>query len=361
MKATLLLEDGTTFTGEGIGAPGEVHGEICFCTSMTGYQEALTDPSYAGQILVLTYPLVGNYGIDPERYESDGIQVEGFVVREACQNPDHPSSRETLGAFLRREDIPGITGVDTRALTLKIRERGVMKASLHAGEKPVDPEALLARNRRAPEIGERDLVSRVTREQPAEYPGEGSRIAVLDLGMKHSIRDNLVDRECEVRVLPADTSAAGIREHKPDGLVISPGPGDPARLESVQETLRELMGELPMFGICLGHQVLALAVGATTYKLKYGHRGANQPVKDLNRDRVYMTAQNHGYAVDRGTIPETEFEVDKVNLNDDTVEGMVHRRHDIMTVQYHPEAHPGPLDSQYLFDDFLEMVHRAGC
>ncbi|WP_456475107.1 glutamine-hydrolyzing carbamoyl-phosphate synthase small subunit [Candidatus Pyrohabitans sp.] len=356
MKAALVLEDGTIVSGEGFGAEGEVYGEVVFCTSMTGYQEALTDPSYAGQILLLTYPLVGNYGVNSYDSESLRIQVEGFVVREACGKPSHRSAEATVDEFLKREGIPGIAGVDTRALTIKIRSYGVMKGALKTSQREIDAEALLERCRAAPDIGELDLVSGVTCEDIQHHPGKGPRIAILDLGMKWSIRDNFLKRGCEVYVLPAKTSPKEILNLEPHGVVVSPGPGDPKRVPYAIRTVRELMGEVPLFGICLGHQMLALASGGETYKLKFGHRGANQPVKDLRTGRVYITSQNHGYAVDAGSLPEDEFRVDKLNLNDSTVEGMRHRSLEIMSVQYHPEANPGPKDSEYLFDEFLEMI-----
>ena len=359
MKATLVLEDGTVVEGEGFGAEAEVHGEVVFCTSMTGYQEALTDPSYAGQVLLLTYPLVGNYGVNRYDSESTRIQVEGFVVREACDKPSHRDAEATVHEFLRREGVPGIAGVDTRALTRKIRSYGVMKGALKTSKNAIDAQALLERCRSAPDIGELDLVSRVTCSEVQHFPGKGPRIAILDLGMKLSIRDNFLKRGCEVYVLPAKTPAREILALEPRGVVVSPGPGDPKAAPYAIETVKKLMGEVPLFGICLGHQILALASGGETYKLKFGHRGANQPVKDLRTGRVYITSQNHGYAVDAGSLPEDELRVDKLNLNDSTVEGMRHRSLEIMSVQYHPEANPGPKDSEYLFDEFLRMVSHA--
>jgi carbamoyl-phosphate synthase small subunit len=359
LNAKLVLEDGTTVTGDGFGAETEVTGEIVFCTSMTGYQEALTDPSYAGQILLLTYPLVGNYGVNPGDYESDRIQVEGFLVREYCEQPDHSEADQTLHEFLKGEGIPGLANLDTRAMTLRIRDGGVVKGSIKTSSEPIDEDELLETCRNAPDYGELDLVSRVSRDEPIYHEGPGEDIAVIDLGMKHSIRDNLLDRGCGVHVLPAETSAEDILERDVDGVVISPGPGDPENVPGGVDRINNLLGEVPVFGICLGHQLLAHAAGGDTYKLKFGHRGANQPVKDLNNDRIYITSQNHGYAVDDESLPEDKLEVDKINLNDETVEGMQHREHNAMSVQYHPEACPGPQDSSYLFDDFLEMVQDA--
>ncbi len=359
LNAKLVLEDGTVVNGEGFGAETEVTGEIVFCTSMTGYQEALTDPSYAGQILLLTYPLVGNYGVNPDDYESEKIQVEGFLVREYCERPDHSESRQTLHEFLKGEGIPGLANLDTRALTLRIRDRGVVKGALKTSTGAINENDLLETCRSAPDYGEVDFVSRVSRNRPVYHEGDGEEIAVIDLGMKHSIRDNLLKRGCGVHVLPAKTSAEEILERDVDGVVISPGPGDPENVPGGVERINRLLDEVPLFGICLGHQVMAHAAGGETYKLKFGHRGANQPVKDLNKDRIYITSQNHGYAVDDETLPGDDLEVDKINLNDETVEGMKHRRYDAMSVQYHPEASPGPQDSSYLFDDFLEMVRDA--
>lgn len=342
--------------GTGFGAETTVTGEMVFCTSMTGYQEALTDPSYAGQILLLTYPLVGNYGVNDEDYESSRIQCEGFVVHEYCEDPDHSEASRTVHEYLQDENIPGISNLDTRALTLRIRDRGVVKAALQVSSDPIDADALVETCRQSQDYGERDLVERVTCDEPQFYEGPNEDIVVLDLGMKYSIRNNLLDRGCSVTVMPAGSDAGDIMDQDPDGVVVSPGPGDPENVPGGVETVDNLIGEVPVFGICLGHQLMAMAGGGETYKLKFGHRGANQPVKDINKDRIYITSQNHGYAVDEDTISGKEFEVDKININDDTVEGMQHQKHPAMSVQYHPEANPGPEDSSYLFDDFLRMI-----
>ncbi len=356
LKATLVLEDGTIVEGEGFGAEKEVHGEVVFNTSMCGYQEALTDPSYKGQILMLTYPLVGNYGVNEEDFESDGIKAEGFVVREDCLSPSHRASTEIIHGFLKRYDVPGIAGVDTRALTIKIRKYGTMKGALKTSRTSIDGNALLDRTRKQKDISELDLVSLVTSKAAKRYPNPGKRIALLDCGVKLSILKNLLARKCDVTVFPAHASAAEILEAEPQGVVVSNGPGDPMRATYVIETLKELVEEKPVFGICLGHQLLALSAGARTYKLKFGHRGSNQPVKDLDTGRVYITSQNHGYAVDVKTLEGTGYKADKINLNDRTCEGMRHKELPIFSVQYHPEAHPGPKDNEYLFDEFLEMI-----
>lgn len=356
LHAALALEDGTVLTGTGFGAETVTTGELVFCTSMTGYQEALTDPSYAGQVLLLTYPQVGNYGIHEEQNESDQIQAEGLVIRDPSGIADHPESDRSLHRFLREEGVPGIAGIDTRALTLEIREKGVIQVALSVSNEPVDSDNLVERARSAPPLEERNLVEQVTRQAPAFYEGNGPRISILDLGMKNAIRDAFLERGCTVTVHPAFSDPADIREADPDGVVLSPGPGDPQNLTEVVETADRLIEDYPVFGICLGHQVLALAAGAETYKLKFGHRGANQPVKDLSTDRVQMTSQNHGFAVEADTVPSHRYRINRMNLNDGTVEGMTHRDKPVVTLQYHPEASPGPRDSSFLFDDFLEKM-----
>ncbi len=358
MYAALVLEDGTIVEGEGFGAEREVLGEVVFNTSMCGYQEALTDPSYNGQILMLTYPLIGNYGINKENFESDGIKAEGFVVKEYCEMPSHRSAGKTIHNFLLENGIPGISGVDTRALTIKIRKYGTMKSALKTSQKKIDAEELLERAKRQKDISELDLVREVTCKEIKQYRGEGRKIVLIDCGLKLSILRNLLKRNCDVIVVPAFTGYKKILDLEPEGVVISNGPGDPMRVEYVIETIRKLFEEKPIFGICLGHQLLALASGAKTYKLKFGHRGSNQPVKDLATQRVYITSQNHGFAVDAKTLKGTGFEVSHLNLNDKTVEGMRHAELPIMSVQYHPEAHPGPHDSEYLFDEFLKMIEE---
>ena len=361
-QAYLVLEDGSVHEGESFGADTLGHGEVVFNTSMTGYQEVLTDPSYAGQLVALTYPLVGNYGINEEDSESRQIQVAGLIVQEHCDRPSHGRSRQTLDEFLRSQSIPGISGVDTRSITRRLRRQGVMMGLITSEP----PEQALARLAEMPRYDDLDFVHTVTTEesyqwdQPALEPdAPGYRILVTDCGLKYNILRLLRQRGCQVIVLPATTPAEEMLALKPAGLVLSPGPGDPQLMDYIVSNVRELVGRVPIMGICLGHQLVARALGGDTFKLKFGHRGANHPVKDLSNGRVHITAQNHGYAVDADSLPPG-LEVSHVNLNDGTVEGLHHRDMPLFTIQYHSEASPGPRDNEYMFDRFLQMVADAG-
>lgn len=353
-KAVLVLSDGSVFHGEGFGAVGTRAGELVFNTSMTGYQEALTDQSYAGQILTLTYPLIGNYGVDESSFESRKIQVEGFVVREACYSPSHRDSVKGINEFLSEHDIPGISGLDTRAITRKIRSCGVLPACISVYDGEVDARELLEKAKGV-NYSETDFVAKVTPKNPREWGNGDKKVALIDCGTKLSIIRELNKRNVKVISVPAFTSPEEILSYDVDGVVISNGPGDPALLKAVSSNIRKLFGKLPIFGICLGNQLLGQAGGAKTYKLPFGHRGSNQPVLDLESNRVYITSQNHGYAIDEKTLPE-EFEVSHRNCNDNTVEGIRHKELPIFSVQYHPEASPGPRDSAYLFDRFLRCL-----
>ena len=357
-KALLVLRDGSVFPGKGFGAEAISTGELVFNTGFCGYQETLTDPSYAGQILTATYPLIGNYGVNLEDFESDRVQVSGFVVREVCNKPFHMKSKETLDGFLKRSGIPGIYDVDTRAIVRRIREFGVMPAclSVYSGKKP-DEEELLGEARKL-DYSKIDFVDIVTTKKEKKYLVDGKhKVVLIDCGVKMSIIRELLKRNISVVSVPARTGAEEILSMNPDGVVISNGPGDPALLTYVAKTARELMHKLPVFGICLGHQVIAHAVGGRTFKLKFGHRGGNHAVKDLESGRVYITSQNHGYAVDEKSLPK-EFIVTHRNCNDNTVEGIGHKELPVFSVQYHPEAGPGPLDSRYLFDKFVGELHE---
>lgn len=358
MKAILALEDGTIFEGQSLGAPGRTFGEIVFNTGMTGYQEILTDPSYAGQIVCLTYPLIGNYGINEEDFESRQVQVEGFIVREAADTPSNWRAQRTLDAFLKEKQIVGIQRVDTRALTRRLRVQGVMMGAISTDD---SPEELITRVRNAPSYSGVDFVRKVTTKQPYVWPFEGEprfRVALLDCGVKYNIMRSLAKYGCQTTVFPCTAPAEQILEMNPDGILLSPGPGDPALLGYVVETVQKLVGKKPIMGVCLGNQLLGYAFGSRTFKLKFGHRGSNHPVKNLATDRVYITSQNHGYAVDPHAL-KGGMEVAHLNLNDGTVEGLRHRELPIFSIQYHPEASPGPTDSRHFFQEFVEMMEKA--
>ncbi|NMC28435.1 MAG: glutamine-hydrolyzing carbamoyl-phosphate synthase small subunit [Syntrophomonadaceae bacterium] len=353
-KGYLVLENGAIFTGEFAGAPATVDGEAVFNTSMNGYQEIITDPSYAGQILTFTYPSIGNYGCGDYGFESERPAVRGLVVKELAQSPDHYQSRWTIADFLARYEIPCLTGVDTRAVTRVLRQYGTMGAVLT--DELADRESAVLAASRGQSWLETDLVKSVSREDKAVYGTGPCKIVLLDFGVKQNIINSLADRGCQVVVMPAASSAEEVMAEGPQGLVLSNGPGDPAACKPAVEEIKKLLGRIPTFGICLGHQLLALALGGATYKLKFGHRGGNHTVKDLRTGLCLISSQNHGYAVAPASLPTDEVMISFINLNDGTVEGMIHKKLPIMSVQFHPEATPGPRDSAYLFDDFLKMI-----
>ena len=356
MKAYLILEDGTVFTGTSIGSQREVISEIVFNTSMTGYLEVLTDPSYAGQAVVMTYPLIGNYGICREDMESRQAWPDGYIVRELSRIPSNFRSGDTIDHFLKEQDIPGISGIDTRALTKILREKGTMNGMITTNG-DYDLEEVKEKIRQYTVKG---VVLKTSVKKPYVLPGDGKKVALLDCGAKDNIARNLNKRGCEVTVYPADTPAEEILKTDPDGIMLSNGPGDPAENVGIIEEVRKLYeSSVPIFAICLGHQLMALATGAKTYKLKYGHRGGNHPVKDLETGRVYITSQNHGYAVDEESLDPSVAVPAFVNVNDKTNEGLKYVGKNIFTVQYHPEACPGPLDSGYLFDRFMRMMEEG--
>ncbi len=352
MKAFLILEDGTVFEGTSIGSKREMISEIVFNTSMTGYLEVLTDPSYAGQAVVMTYPLIGNYGITPDM-ESKKAWPDGYIVRELSRMPSNFRCEGTIQEFLEKQDIPGIAGIDTRALTKILREKGTMNGMITTNA-AYNLEEVLPKIA-AYEVG--DVVSKVTCKERYVLPGDGYKVALMDYGAKNNIARSLNQRGCEVTVYPAHTKAEEVLAANPDGIMLSNGPGDPKTCTGIIEEVRKFYeSDVPIFAICLGHQLMALANGGDTHKLKYGHRGGNHPVKDLSTNRVYISSQNHGYVVDDTTLSQEIAKPAFVNVNDGTNEGMEYTGKKIFTVQFHPEACPGPQDSGYLFDRFMEMM-----
>jgi len=357
MDAILALEDGSVFKGNSFGSTGERYGEVVFNTSMTGYQEILTDPSYKGQIVVMTYPLIGNYGINSEDVESSRPFVEGFVVKEYSRIASNWRSQKTLDEYLKEHNIIGIEGIDTRRLTLRIREVGAMKAVLSTDD--LNEDSLVRKARNSLGLVGRDLVREVINKKEyvwSKIDNPRFNVVVLDCGVKYNILRELARRKCQVRVVPADTPAEDILKMKPDGLLLSNGPGDPAAVKYMIETTRTLSKKIPIFGICLGHQMLGLSLGGRTYKLKFGHHGANHPVKDLRSGKVLITVQNHGFCVDINSLPKNDIELTHINLNDNTLEGMRHRKLPLFSVQFHPEASAGPHDAEQLFDEFIKMM-----
>ena len=363
-QAILVLEDGRTFNGASFGATGETFGEMVFNTSMTGYQEILTDPSYAGQIVCMTYPLIGNYGVNETDVESRRPWVEGFVVREASRIASNWRSTESLDAYLERNNIVGIEHIDTRALVRHIRDKGAMRAGISTVE---NAEALLAKILASPEMKNRELASSVTIDESYSYSAirnpqsaiEPFHIVAYDFGVKTNSLREFSKFGCRVTVVPAETSANDVIALKPDGIFLSNGPGDPASMKGVIEEIKNLAEtQTPMFGICLGHQLIGSAFGGETYKLKFGHRGGNQPIKDLTTGKIEITSHNHGFAVDADSLP-AEVEVTHVNLNDNTVAGLRHKTLPVFSVQYHPESAPGPHDSEYLFERFVELMGKG--
>jgi len=367
MKAFIALEDGTIFEGVSFGATGERLGEIVFNTSMSGYQEIMTDPSYKGQIVTMTYPLIGNYGVNKEDVESSGPKLEGFVIKERSKIASNWRSEKSLDQYLKENHIIGIEGVDTRSLTLHIRTKGAMKGIISTTD--LNPKSLIKKAKDSPGLVGRDLVKEVTcgksynakticSTSSALCPSVRFKVIAMDFGIKYNILRCLIDAGCDVTVVPADTSASDILAKNPDGIFLSNGPGDPAAVTYAIEEIKKLLGKKPIFGICLGHQLLGLALGGKTFKLKFGHRGANHPVKDINTGKIEITSQNHGFCVDINSLNKDEIELTHINLNDNTLEGMAHKKLPVFSVQYHPEASPGPHDSRYLFNRFIQMMGK---
>lgn len=355
MKAFLILEDGTVFQGMSIGSAKEVISEIVFNTSMTGYLEVLTDPSYAGQAVTMTYPLIGNYGICHEDMESVKAWPDGFIVRELARTPSNFRSDSSINEFLKEQDIPGISGIDTRALTKLLREKGTMNGMITTNEQYSLDEVLP----RIKEYRVQGVVAKVSCKEKIHMPNTGFKVALMDFGAKSNIADSLHKRGCDVTVYPAFTAADEILSSNPDGIMLSNGPGDPKECTAIIEELKKIYAsDVPVFAICLGHQLMALATGADTHKLKYGHRGANHPVKDLADGRVYISTQNHGYVVDETTLNPDIAKSAFINVNDGTNEGLEYVGKNIFTVQFHPEACAGPLDTAYLFDRFIKMMAK---
>jgi carbamoyl-phosphate synthase small subunit len=368
VKAVLLLEDGTVFEGQAFGAQGSKCGEVVFNTSMTGYQEILTDPSYHEQIITMTYPLIGNYGTNPEDWESRKVFASGFVVKENCDYPSNWRNNATLDEYLKKNKVVGIEGIDTRQLVRHIRNEGAMRGIISSDE--TNTEKLAVQLEAYPGLVGRDIVKKVTVRKPYAWtegvidvlsdtqtvPEAKYKVVAVDFGMKRNILRLLVSNGCEVTAVPAKTSAKEILALKPDGVFLSNGPGDPGPVTYGVETVKELLGQVPIFGICLGHQILSLALGGSTYKLKFGHRGANHPVKNLKTGKIEITSQNHGFCVDLDSFEGKDVELTHLNLNDNTCEGVRSKKLKAFAVQYHPEASPGPHDSRYLFDDFITLM-----
>ncbi len=375
MKALLALEDGTIFTGRSFTGPCEAVGEVVFNTSMSGYQEILTDPSYCGQMVTMTYPLIGNYGINDQDVESQRVQVRALLVKEYQEYPSNWRSQMSLAEYLESYGVPGMEGLDTRALARHIRLAGAMKAALSTLD--LDQDSLVEKARQAPDMIGRDLVKEVTCQQPSlwqngqavklvegldqfqwpDRPGK-FRVVAIDYGIKSNILRSLEKRGCTILTVPAYVDSTSIDSLDPDGLFLSNGPGDPAPITYAVETIRDQIGRRPIFGICLGHQLIGLALGGKTFKLKFGHRGGNQPVKDLSTGKVEITSQNHGFCVDIESLRDPDIELSHINLNDSTLEGIIHKKVPLFSVQYHPEASPGPHDAAYLFDRFIGMMER---
>ncbi|PIE62856.1 MAG: carbamoyl phosphate synthase small subunit [Desulfobacter postgatei] len=378
MKALLALEDGRTFSCTSFTGPGEAQGEVVFNTSMTGYQEILTDPSYYGQMVTMTYPLIGNYGVCPEDVESDRIQVAAFIVKEYQEFPSNFRSKGTLADYLIKSHVLGIEDLDTRALTRHIRKSGAMRAMISTTD--LDPESLVARAKQVPSMQGADLVGYVTTQKPYfwrynqpdyvdaksledpliwRHKGKKHAVVALDFGIKYNIIRCLENAGCEVLVVPAKTPALTIKRLNPDGIFLSNGPGDPEPLTYIVDTIRQLLDDFPIFGICLGMQLLGLAMGGKTMKIKFGHRGGNQPVKNMDTGKVEITAQNHGFAVDLNTLDKNKCHLTHINLNEDSLEGIKNDTIRAFAVQYHPEASPGPHDAAYLFNQFAKVMEHA--